>query len=192
MTYGDTWTGSGYMRKRYVRHPWVWLGDDPSEESGLFYQEDDAPDYVNAVRIEACSQAGGPDNLYHIEVGSLYMPADKLDSVLQTVGFSERGHFVQAENGKMQWPFESEFAARFWMAGKPDLGLAYTTVPIAPRRLVVHAFMVYHGLDIHHQHVVRVGPDQMPRHKEDGWNPKPDHILRANASVKKFVRKEFC
>lgn len=66
--------------------PWQYSGDMNIEEGGLFFREDDADDYVLAIRVTPCSDAGGPSNLFHIETGSIYFSPDRLESALDVIG----------------------------------------------------------------------------------------------------------
>lgn len=80
------------------KHRWNYSGDVDIRQGGLFWREDDADDYVLAVRITPCSEGGGPDNLYYIENGSLYLPNDfvKRKSALGVIGV-EPGYETRAQ-----------------------------------------------------------------------------------------------
>lgn len=52
---------------------WHYMGDVNLCEGGAFIQEGDRPDYCNAVQVTPCSDAGGPDNWYWIESGTVYL-----------------------------------------------------------------------------------------------------------------------
>ena len=71
------------------KHKWNFNGDVNLEYGGFFWREDGADDYVLAVRVTPCVDAGGPDNLFHIEQGSIYMPTDpaKRKSALACCGY---------------------------------------------------------------------------------------------------------
>lgn len=73
-----------------MTHKWNYSGDISLEYGGFFWREDDAEDYVRAVQVTPCSDAGGPDNLYCIEIGSVYLPldADERKRALDTIGAS--------------------------------------------------------------------------------------------------------
>lgn len=72
-----------------TKHRWRYNGDINLQYGGFWWKEDGAEDYVLAVRVTPCSDAGGPDNLYCIEQGSIYMPTDpaKRHSALQVCGY---------------------------------------------------------------------------------------------------------
>lgn len=55
---------------------WRYNGDINLECGGFFWREDGADDYVLCVRVQPCSDAGGPNNQFWIEQGSVYMPDD--------------------------------------------------------------------------------------------------------------------
>jgi hypothetical protein len=76
------------------KHKWNFNGDINLEYGGFFWREDGADDYVRAVRITPCSDAGGPDNLFHVEQGSIYMPLDaaKRKSALSVCGYENEAN----------------------------------------------------------------------------------------------------
>lgn len=81
---------------------WNYNGDIGLEYGGFYWREDGADDYVLAVRVTPCSDAGGPDNLFHIESGSIYIGTDPkrrasaLDCIGQTPDDSTREDVVYA------------------------------------------------------------------------------------------------
>ena len=52
---------------------WHYIGDVNLEHGGAFIREGDWPDYCDAVQVTPCSDAGGPDNWYWIESGTIYL-----------------------------------------------------------------------------------------------------------------------
>lgn len=150
------------------RNPWNYSGDINIEHGGMFWREDGAEDYVLAVRVTPCSDAGGPNNLYDIETGSIYLPPEpaKVASAVSCVGYT-----INA-NGDL------ETGREVLKKGSREY-----------RWLIVEAFCAYAGIDRDIETVVRIGP------KEDvafyGWNPEPDTILRSNAKLANYVRREF-
>jgi hypothetical protein len=67
-------------------HKWQYRGDVDLREGGLFWKEDDADDYVLAVEVIPCSAAGGPDNLFWINEGSIYITPERAKSALEGYG----------------------------------------------------------------------------------------------------------
>ena len=136
---------------------WNYCGDVNIEHGGYFWKEDGADDYVLCVRVTPCSDAGGPGNMFWIEQGSVYLPADeaKRKSALSCCGWDN--------------------------VDKPS------------RATLVDAFMAYQGIEpdcYAGSTTVRIGPKQECRFE---WNPKMeiDVQLRGNASLERYVRKEF-
>lgn len=59
-----------------MAHRWQYEGDIDCRHGGLWWRDPDAPDYVDAVQVTPCSNGGGPDNLFHIETGIIYLPVE--------------------------------------------------------------------------------------------------------------------
>ena len=60
------------MQKR-----WKYNGDMNLEHGGFFYQESGFADHVYCVDVIPASDMGGPDNVFIIEKGSIYIADDK-------------------------------------------------------------------------------------------------------------------
>lgn len=67
---------------------WNYNGDMGLEYGGFYWKENGWDDYVLAVEVVPCSDAGGPDNLFYIDSGSIFICEDKLDSALDTIGMT--------------------------------------------------------------------------------------------------------
>jgi hypothetical protein len=63
-------------------YDWQYSGDLNLCEGGYFWREDGADDYVLAVEIIPCSAAGGPDNLFWINEGSIYITPKRAEDAL--------------------------------------------------------------------------------------------------------------
>lgn len=60
------------------------------------------------------------------------------------------------------------------------------------RAELVSAFFHYRGLETESVFVVRIGPpDPFWRGNGEAWNPSPDRVLRSDADLANFVRREF-
>lgn len=129
---------------------WHYLGDIDIRHGGFYWQESGYDDHVYCVRVTPCSDAGGPDNLWHIESGSIYIPQDK-PAPLDIIGV------------------EPDKATRFDIA---------------------YAWFAYRGMDTDSQTFVRIGK-QDEYAGPNGWNPEPDVVLRGNAKLRNYVRREF-
>jgi len=64
---------------------WNYRGDADLCEGGFFWREDGADDYVLAVEVIPCSAAGGPDNLFWINEGLIYITPDRIKAALEGV-----------------------------------------------------------------------------------------------------------
>jgi hypothetical protein len=141
---------------------WNYYGDINLEYGGTFWREDGSDDYVRAVRVTPCSEAGGPSNLFHIEDGSIFLwnPGDKRrESALECCGYT--------------------------------LAKLAAMSPRDARRALVESVLGYAGLDGPENRAVQVGA-KLDECGAGGWNPGADYILRANASLRRFVRSQFC
>jgi len=145
------------MRKR-----WHYNGDVNLEYGGFWWREDGADDYVLAVRVTPCSDAGGPDNLFHVERGSIYLPQDAAGRAtrLSVCGYID----------------------------PPDAN------PATARTLYVDAAIAYGGIErdtYRGETVVQVGAKLDDCAEVGGWQPTPDVILRGNASLRRYIKREF-
>ena len=66
-------------------YDWQYRGDVNLSEGGYFWREDGADDYVVVVEIIPCSAAGGPDNLFWINEGSIYITPERAKTALEGV-----------------------------------------------------------------------------------------------------------
>lgn len=147
---------------------WNYSGDINLTYGGLFWREDGAKDYVNAIRVTPCSDAGGATNVYIVEQGSVYMPQDvnEIKHAIACCGYKldKRGALID--------------------------GLGNRLIGKAKRALMVDAWHAYHGIErdtYNGETVIRIGSKE----DCDGWNPEPDSIYRAGTRLKNIVRREF-
>lgn len=68
---------------------WKYSGDLNLECGGFYWKDEGDVDFVMAVEITPCSDAGGPDNLFYVEEGSIYFHPDKYTDYLSTIGMEE-------------------------------------------------------------------------------------------------------
>lgn len=71
-----------------MNQEWQYFGDINLGQGGLFWCEDGSEDYVLTVRVTPASDMGGPDNVFLIESGSVYLPEDdaKRKDALDAIG----------------------------------------------------------------------------------------------------------
>ena len=69
---------------------WKYSGDVDLKHGGFYWLDEGDEDFVTAVDVVPCSAAGGPDNLFYIEVGTIFLPADrdKQESILGVIGMT--------------------------------------------------------------------------------------------------------
>ncbi len=66
---------------------WTYIGDVNIREGGYYWREDDSEDYVLAVQVTPCSDAGGPANMFWIESGSIYLgDTERQNRALDCIG----------------------------------------------------------------------------------------------------------
>lgn len=150
---------------------WHYFGDVRLTEGGFYWREDGADDYVCAVDVTPCSNAGGPSNLFHIEEGSIFLPVNdptRLGSALACCGWSVDEALTITGNGD---PDAVKGSAEW-------------------RRRLVESCFAYHGIDGGTATVVQIGRDE-GCFTRDGWSPNPDVILRGNAKLANYVRRQF-
>lgn len=74
-----------------MRKTWIYFGDMSIRNGGYFYDRSNIEHhYVDAVRVVPCSDAGGPDNEWWVEVLTVNIPDEdaKLEQVLSVCGWS--------------------------------------------------------------------------------------------------------
>ena len=155
---------------------WNYTGDVNIEHGGVFFQSLD-DDSIRAVAITPCSSAGGPDNLFLIEDGFIYVgDAERIASALTVCGYTLdvvpdiEGETYRINTGDGTFPVSS----------------------VAGLCLLVDAFMGSSGVEASRAEiVVRIGKVDTDFWDGRGWNPKPDYVLPGNAKLENFVRKNF-
>jgi hypothetical protein len=72
---------------------------------------------------------------------------------------------------------------------KSALDTIGATIETATRVDIVYAFKAYHGIDDRESRCVQIGKAEDV--ERNGWNPEPDYVLRSDAKLKNFVKREF-
>jgi hypothetical protein len=156
---------------------WKYTGDRNIEYGGMFYNDegpDSMPDYIEVVTVTPASDGGGPDNVFLIERGSIYMPNDDLARMRRTAsicGLTLDDDKAMDDNGTARYEFQSP----------------------AWRARMLDAWRAYHGIDGPDTWVVRVGPRDKDT-DDSGWlsQHEPDFKLRSNVNLKRWIEDEFC
>ena len=141
---------------------WIYRGDVNIECGGMFVLDEGDDDSVQVVEVTPCSDAGGPDNLFWIEKGSVYMPLDekRREQALNSIGWFDEGNDDPAHKRECLI----------------DGFKAYHGID-ADTRVVVQVGKRDPFYDYDR------GGFSMP---------EVDYQLRANAKLVNFVKREFC
>ena len=103
---------------------WNYVGDVSLRHGGYYWREDDADDYVLAVEIIPCSDAGGPDNLFWINEGSIYITPERaaaaLESYVDNPADATRAQIVDAVMGHYGMERDAETVLRIGPVEDPD------------------------------------------------------------------------
>lgn len=150
---------------------WEYSGDMNLECGGVFYNIDptdwDEHGYCTAIRVDPCSEAGGPDNCWWIEELTVLKPDDhkELKSVLDVHGFQ------LTKDGKSVLTSPDAWGVDL----KSDEG----------RRIVAECCVSYGKYDKDRGETIQIGAKQ----DDSGESVTPDKILRGNARVENYVKR---
>lgn len=152
---------------------WQYCGDIDIRYGGYFFRDEGDADFMPIVEVVPASDGGGPDNVFQVETGWVFMPVDdvkRMRNIASICGYTVHDDgALDAGRGNV-FRFQS-----------PEWRAAY-----------LDACKAYHGIedDDRLTRVVHIGPAERDA---SGWlsNVEPDFVLRANASLRNFVRREF-
>ena len=137
---------------------WHRFGDVDMTQGGGFYCFDNWPYSVNIIRVTPCSDAGGPDNQFWVESGSIFM---------------ERG------------PHELR-SARECIGLDDDAWNKLTRAQ--RRHALTEAALAYYGIESSSaKWTVQIGAKPDPNHSSSFTPLIPDYVLRANRSLEKYI-----
>lgn len=152
-----------------ARKDWNYSGDMNLEHGGFFWKVTPGDDFAEAVEVIPHSDVGGPDCMWWVHKGSIYLPEDmdKRRSALACCGYS------LTDTGDVE----------------DGTGTVYSLDTLDGMTLLVDAFNAYHGIERDHvDTVVQIG-------KLTDYDPdpvaEPDVILRGNAKLRNYVRRAF-
>jgi hypothetical protein len=86
-----------------TKRRWHYVGDINIEHGGYFWCEDGQDDYVRIVRVTPASDMEGPDNVFMIESGSVYLPTSPTERK-QVLKYLDIGY---TENTSLAWLVEA-------------------------------------------------------------------------------------
>lgn len=151
----------------------VYIGDINVEHGGTWFKIDprdwDEHGYCSAVRVTPCSDAGLQENAWWIEELTVLNPdGDDMKRVLSCSGWS-----IDPDDGSII-SCSGNVVARKGTA--------------AFRQALAEACVSYGKYDVEHSITVQIGKEpedssECPAHA--------DRVLRANASLERYVRREF-
>lgn len=159
-----------------ARKDWKYTGDINLKYGGLFFKlpdknpiDGDRHDHVEAVEVtDLAGAVGGPDCIYRVERGTIYMPRDKWADALDSSGWEVE-------------EFEGEIGIHIGLGEwHPIDGTGLT--------LLVSAFHGYCGIEDPDTATVQIG-------KLTAYDPdpvfEPDTFLRGNAKLERYVEREW-
>jgi hypothetical protein len=160
---------------------------------GMFYDLSTFDEgYVDAVQVQPCSDAGGPDNCWWIERinVTIYEGWEPFQGVGATVA-ERKAHRVLHDMPDAE-RIENALRCCGWEENLADWDKLTRT---QRRHVIVDACVSYGHYDPQDlngpgSEMVSIGkPDVQPRHEREGkW--VPDKVLRGNASLRRYAREK--
>lgn len=169
------------------RRHWFYSGDVNIEHGGHFYNLDPFEDgWVDVVRLQPCSDAGGPDNCYWIEHLSVIIH-EPLADVFAGVGTTVSQRRAHRELHQLPIAERIESALACIGYDSPEMLADWDKRTLAERRhIVVYAALSYGHYDQESSVMVSVGEPEFTKNREGEW--KPETVLRANTNLRKYMR----
>jgi len=101
------------MYKPAKRFRWHRFGDLSMENGGGFYSFEGWPHYVDVIRVTPCSDAGGPDNQFWLERGTIFMgrKPEELKNARSIFGMDEDDYKKLSRATKRHFMAEAVLAA---------------------------------------------------------------------------------
>lgn len=169
------------------RPTWHYLGDINIEHGGMFYNLATFEDgHVECWRLQPCSDAGGPDNVYWIEKLSVIIH-EPLDNVFAGVGDTLAQRSAHRELHHLPHAERVESALRCVGYDSPDMLADWDKRTTAERRhIVVYACVSYGHYDQDSSELISVGRRDSYVTREGSFTPAT--ILRSNVNLRRYVR----
>ena len=115
---------------------WNYNGDVGLRHGGFYWREDGADDYVVVVDVTPCSAAGGPDNLFWIAEGSVYITPERaataLESCDMTYADATRGQIVESIMAYYGMETDTQTVLRIGRAEDPNDSWRWSEHPVEP------------------------------------------------------------
>lgn len=174
---------------------WFYSGDADIENGGFFYDLSNFDDlgYAQAVRVTPCSDAGGPDNVFWVEMLSVNT-GDK-DAI--RLAYSGVGDDVQTRRAHRTLHHDPNLGSLNKLIERIEQALdccgwdrqlkEWDALTWAQKRhVVVDACVSYGHYDQESSEMVSLGKPEFTRNREGEW--KPDKVLRASASLRNYAK----
>lgn len=179
------------------RRHWHYNGDVNIEHGGFFYDLSTFEQgYVDVVRVVPCSDAGGPDNYFWLQ---------KLNAVIySTRPFAGKGDTIEMRRAhralhQEQYTDERDIrnieeALKCIGYDNPQMLADWDKHTVAERRhIILYACVSYGHYDVQGidgQVMLRIGPKDPDYDEHARGAFTPDKILRANASLRNYARRQ--
>lgn len=173
------------------RTRWHYSGDVNIEHGGMFYNLSTFGEgYVSVVRCQPCTDAGGPDNCFWVE----QLTANVCNTDMPFAGVGDtvrarRAHRALHSHGGGGAERNTQRIEEALITCGWDLLLdEWDKLTVARcRHAIVEACVGYGLYDQESSEMVSLGKPKTS-YREGEWYP--DKVLRANASLRNYVRKQ--
>jgi hypothetical protein len=177
------------VKSQHVPPPkrWYYSGDVNIEHGGMFMQLHEwANGFVNVVRVQPCSDAGGPDNMWWVESLSILLPDLNLHFPFWGAGVTvDERKATRVLHDVEDHPFEPALISCGW-----DTQLdAWDKLTVHAKRCAMVEAAVGYGLyDQEWSEPVRIG-DDWPFFDGNHADWPVGVQLRGNSSLRAYVKR---
>ncbi|MGR3178763.1 MAG: hypothetical protein ACUZ8E_11965 [Candidatus Anammoxibacter sp.] len=151
---------------------WNYNGDVNLECGGYYWRQDDPEDdYVYCVGIVGSNAFGGPDNIYLVESGTLYIPESDKDkqACLNTCGYKLIDNMIHDCCGGI-FSLDSDHG----------------------KILLIDSIKAYYGVESGYggQEVIQIGKLDS-QYDESDYVFNPTIVIHGNNNLRKYIEKEY-
>ena len=156
-----------------MENKWNYCGDVNLEHGGYYWRQDDPEDdYAYCVEIIDSSAFGGPDNIYLVQVGILYIPESNKDkqACLDCCGYKLVGTNIHDCVGGV-FPLDSEHG----------------------KALLMDAVQAYKGVEIDYggRIVIQIGKLDSNYYDVSEYVFEPTDTIHGNNDLRKYIEREY-
>lgn len=176
-----------FASKAMKRPFWHYHGDVNIEPGGMFYNlATFAEGHVQVVRLQPCSDAGGPDNVHWIEHLTVIIHDGWKHAFW---GPGDTAAARRAHRALHDMPSAERTESALTCCGWDDKIAEWDKLTLAERKhIIFEACIAYGHYDQTESVMVSVGKPEFTKNREGEW--KPATILRANVNLRKYVRSQ--